>query len=228
MNRITWAGQSHQAWDWLINDVVINPITGRDIGSKVVIVRNWLGVDEAAKLFEVVKTKVPWEQKPLMMYGKEIPQPRLQCVYGDEDLARDGKTMDYSRAKFPIKEWLPEIKAVKDRVSEQTKVRFDSSLLNCYRDGNDYVDWHPDRGYLGEYNTVAAVSLGESREFGFRTIAEEKIVATTVVNHRDCMLMWGDTQNNYKHSVLKSSGGKKFREHQGTRVSITFRCLYPK
>jgi alkylated DNA repair dioxygenase AlkB len=50
---------------------------------------------------------------------------------------------------------------LKEKVEAVAQIKFNSVLLNYYRDGNDSVAWHSDReSVLGKNPIIASVSFG--------------------------------------------------------------------
>ena len=78
---------------------------------------------------------------------------------------------------------------------------FNSVLVNCYRDGNDYVGWHADdEPELGDRPLIASISFGATRPFEFRhkkTAAHERIV----LGQGDLLIMQPDFQRDWLHRV---------------------------
>jgi len=60
-----------------------------------------------------------------------------------------------------------------EKVEEVAKIKFNSVLLNYYRDGNDSVAWRSDReSVLGKNPVIALVSFGQVRSFDIRNKAD--------------------------------------------------------
>lgn len=58
---------------------------------------------------------------------------------------------------------------LKREVEETANAKFNSVLLNLYRDQNDSMGWHSDNeAALGRCPVIASLSLGETREFLFK------------------------------------------------------------
>jgi alkylated DNA repair dioxygenase AlkB len=91
-----------------------------------------------------------WQQHPIKIFGKTLPEPRLTVYYGD---------------KF-YRSILLEIKSA---IAPLVGVTFNAVLLNLYRDSFDSVGWHIDnQKELGLNPTIASVSFGATRRFIFR------------------------------------------------------------
>src|ERR1700753_2856905 len=106
--------------------------------------------------------ETPWKQRTQTMWDKQVLTPRLTAWYGDR------------LEEEPIP-WTPELLEIKARVEPLAGVKFNSVLLNYYRDGNDSVAWHSDKeNVLGRRPVIASVSFGQVRSFDIRSKADHK------------------------------------------------------
>src|SRR5258708_39219838 len=81
-----------------------------------------------------------WKQSTQKMWDKEYLTPRLTAWYGDvgTDYSVSGKISN------PMP-WTDELLTIKKLVEPLAGIKFNSVLLNYYRDGNDSVAWHSDK-----------------------------------------------------------------------------------
>lgn len=178
----------------------------------------WLGAGEADRLMAELRETVNWQQSHIRIAGRRIPVPRLNAWYGDA-----GADYSYSGVALATQPWLPVLRRLKARVEESTGERFNSALLNLYRDGRDSVDWHSDdEPELGRRPQVASVSLGCSRRFELRHRQRRAGPCKLVLSHGSLLLMSGAIQHNWQHRVPKERGV------QGERINITFRRVEPR
>jgi alkylated DNA repair dioxygenase AlkB len=55
------------------------------------------------------------------------------------------------------------------RIEKVASVQFNSVLMNWYRDGDDYLNWHADdEKELGVNPAIASVNFGATRDFVIR------------------------------------------------------------
>ncbi|RZK36462.1 MAG: alpha-ketoglutarate-dependent dioxygenase AlkB, partial [Pedobacter sp.] len=115
-------------------------------------------------LMDKLIKETPWTQKVVKMYDKQVLTPRLSAWYADAE------TYDYtSLSKSTPNLWTPELLMIKAIVEPLAGVKFNSVLLNYYRDGNDSVTWHSDNEKaLGTHPTIASVTFGQVRSFDIR------------------------------------------------------------
>eukprot|EP00191_Tetraselmis_sp_GSL018_P011366 CAMPEP_0177615660 /NCGR_PEP_ID=MMETSP0419_2-20121207/23601_1 /TAXON_ID=582737 /ORGANISM="Tetraselmis sp., Strain GSL018" /LENGTH=134 /DNA_ID=CAMNT_0019113387 /DNA_START=319 /DNA_END=722 /DNA_ORIENTATION=- len=82
----------------------------------------------------------------------------------------------YSGATLAPDPWDPFVLKIKEEVEKHTGgFKFNSCLLNLYRDGSDHVGWHSDDETLyGKNTTIGSVSLGSARDFLLRRNADHQ------------------------------------------------------
>ena len=107
---------------------------------------------------------LPWQQPLVTVYGRQHPTPRLVCWVADP-----GCTYRYSGLEQAITPWTPELSLLRELLHEELGVRFNSLLLNRYRDGADRMGWHADdEPELDPLAPIASLSLGACRSLRFR------------------------------------------------------------
>lgn len=140
----------------------------------------------------------------------EITQPMYQKIYSP----RDPETYKGPSVGQLIKQLMLHFNA-------EMNLNYDSALINEYVDGNSYIASHYDQECLGANHSVLGISLGGSRDFYFHprkdAPPEAKVIKTTL-NHGDVLLMYGNTQNYYTHTIPR-------RAKAEYRASITFRSI---
>jgi alkylated DNA repair dioxygenase AlkB len=173
--------------------------------------------DEADELLALLRTRIDWQQEDIVIFGESRRVPRLVAWHGDP-----GTAYTYSGTAHEPLPWTPELQRIRQRVEELTAHRFNSVLLNLYRDGNDGMGWHADdEPELGREPVIASVSLGATRRFKLRHRRMRVAASTLDLAHGDLLLMAGQTQHSYVHAVPKTA------RPVGTRVNLTFRWIRP-
>lgn len=176
-----------------------------------------LYTEEQSKMFmDILTQKVRWQQDKIKMFGKEHNIPRLTSWYGD-----GGLPYYYSGIKMlPNKVDFEELSLIKLAVELQTDSRFNSVLLNLYRDGKDSVSWHSDdEKELGTNPTIASLTFGSTRVFKFRHKEDNKLQREIELTAGSLVIMKGNTQHMWEHSVPKTS------KEIGPRINLTFRNI---
>ncbi len=185
-----------------------------DRGGSVTYDRYYFNPETADELLKTLLAQGVWKQNYLKMYGREIAFPRLTAWYGEKDAA-----YKYSGVENEPLPWLPILRKVRDRLYQDSKVKFNSVLLNLYRNGDDSLSWHADdERELGNTPVIASISLGASRTFQLRSCDDRKIV-TVELEHGSLLLMSGETQRNWEHRVPKQ------KDLLVPRINLTFRVV---
>ena len=158
----------------------------------------------------------PWIQEDIQMYAKLVKTPRLTAWYGDMD-----KEYIYSGTKhFPIP-WTNELLEIKEKIEPVAGVKFNSVLLNYYRDANDSVAWHSDdEPELGVNPIIASVSFGQVRRFDIRHKQDRDRKYSIYLENGSLLIMKGGLQHNWLHQIPKSTKPLK------ARVNLTFRMIH--
>jgi alkylated DNA repair dioxygenase AlkB len=174
-----------------------------------------IGEKESDKLLQKFISEAPWKQTVRKIYDKEVITPRLTAWYGDvgTDYSLPGKVSN------PIP-WTDELLMIKAKVELLAGIKFNSVLLNYYRDGNDSVAWHSDKeSVLGKNPIIASVSFGQVRSFDIRNKANHAEKYSVRLEHGSFLLMKGDLQEHWEHRIAKSTKPMK------PRVNLTFRVV---
>lgn len=157
-----------------------------------------------------------WQQDSVQMFGKVHPLPRLSAWYGDSD-----RPYTYSGITLYPKPWTDKLDSIRDALEDVCKRRFNSVLLNWYRDGNDHISWHTDaEPELGINPMIASVNFGESRRFLLRRKEDHKRKLEIPLHHGSVLVMAGALQHHWQHSVPKQKSVER------NRVNLTFRTIY--
>jgi alkylated DNA repair dioxygenase AlkB len=151
-----------------------------------------------------------------MMYGKQLPLPRLSAWYG-----ANNKPYTYSGITLNPLPWTDELLIIKEKIEVEAKVKFSSVLINRYRDGQDYVGWHIDAvKELGINPIIGSVNFGATRKFQLRRIDDHKEKFEVELKHGTFLVMGGATQHYWQHQVPKTA------MKIGERLNLTFRVIY--
>lgn len=170
--------------------------------------------DRADFYFERLMETIDWKQDEVIIFGKRIITRRKTGWYGEKEYE-----YTYSKITRKAKLWTPELKELKNLVEEKTGLEFNSCLLNLYHSGEEGMSWHSDaEAELGKDPAIASLSLGADRKFVLKhKISKEK--ASVELEHGSLLLMKGETQKHWLHSLPKT---KKVKD---PRINLTFRKI---
>lgn len=184
-------------------------------GLDLTIIRNALDPDEADRAFRALRSRIPWRQGHLQMFGSEIPVPRLEAWIADE-----GLDYTYSGLHHAPEAWFDEVVELREVTARLAGTSFNSVLCNLYRDGNDGVDWHADdEREFGPMPVIGSLSLGATRRFDLRRADDHQIKVGMELHHGDLVIMRGTTQSLWRHRVPKT------KRPVGERINLTFRSV---
>ncbi|MFD2872149.1 alpha-ketoglutarate-dependent dioxygenase AlkB family protein [Mucilaginibacter ximonensis] len=163
---------------------------------------------ESDALLEKFIRETPWKQTTQKLWDKEYLTPRLTCWYGETD--RIAGTLP----------WTTELQAIRAIVEPLAGIKYNSVLLNYYRDGNDSVAWHSDKeSIMGSQPVIASVSFGQVRSFDIRCKSNHKEHYSIRLEHGSFLLMKSGLQEHWEHRIAKSTQAMK------ARVNLTFRLV---
>ena len=169
-------------------------------------------IEDAGRLFEVLRDEITWEQHAVTVYGRTMPAPRLSAWIGDS-------AYRYSGVVHEPAPWLAPLAELRDRLRGELAVNFNSCLANLYRDGTDSMGYHNDNEpELGPRPVVASISLGDRRRFVLRHRTTRERWSWDL-GHGDLLVMRDESQSDYAHAVPKISRAV------GPRMNLTFRVF---
>jgi alkylated DNA repair dioxygenase AlkB len=181
-------------------------------GLDIVYMKRFLPADVATQVFTYCLNELTW-YKPTYFDTKTqkmSPSSRFMTYFGG--ISRENKPYN----KFP-----EVIARVRDVVQEATKCEYNFVLLNLYMYETDHINYHSDRE-LGTNPTIASISLGGTRDFVMRRIADHNDKKKFALAHGDLLVMKGTTQSTWHHAVPKRSGASKLYH---PRINFTFRYI---
>lgn len=155
-----------------------------------------------------------WRHEQVRVWGKLHMQPRLTAWHGEASYRYSGKT-------FHPLPFTPLQLHIKQAAEHATGRRFNSVLLNYYRDQHDSMGFHADdERELGPDPAVASVSFGAPRTFILKHRRLPKTVKLALGD--GCLLlMAGTLQQHWLHGINKE------RTPRGPRINLTFRMIAP-
>ncbi|MGI9308589.1 MAG: alpha-ketoglutarate-dependent dioxygenase AlkB family protein [Gammaproteobacteria bacterium] len=167
----------------------------------------------ADRYLDLLRKTVDWQQDTLKLFGREHRIPRLHQWYADE-----GVTYRWSGLSMQACQWIEPLQDIREQLEAATGERFNSVLVNLYRDGKDSMGWHADdEPELGSQPTIASISLGAERELRLRRKDDNGVTETLSLPHGSLLLMAGNSQHEWQHSLPKR------RRVKEPRINLTYR-----
>lgn len=157
-----------------------------------------------------------WKQDHIKLFGKQVLQPRLTALFGENGLTYTYSGLTMHPIPFP-----EDILIIKSRCEDLAESDFNICLANFYRNGQDSMGWHADdEKELGSNPVIASVNFGAPRAFHFRHKSDKNLKEKIILENGSILIMAGKTQHYYKHQLPKTA--KKI----GPRVNLTFRKVF--
>jgi alkylated DNA repair dioxygenase AlkB len=163
----------------------------------------WLRGHDA--LFASLERAMSWRSERRTMYEREVDVPRLFARVPDDGPGH------------------PLLPAMARALGARFHAPLDSTTLALYRDGEDSVAWHRDRGHRDrERSVVAVVSLGGARRFLLRPLGGGSALPlrSLALGPGDLVVMGGASQRVVEHCVPKTA-------HALPRIALMFRHTAP-
>jgi len=168
---------------------------------------------ERERFFSCLEKEIEWRQEPIRIFGKMVMQPRLTAWLGDHEYRYSGIVMKPQK-------WNSALSEIKTKIEPLAGVEFNCALLNFYRDGQDSMGWHRDNeAELGKNPVIGSVSFGAPRRFLFRHYQEKHLKTEVELGDGSFLLMRGESQHHWEHSLPKTALAK------GPRINLTFRVI---
>ncbi|MEN3278665.1 MAG: hypothetical protein V7631_4455 [Massilia sp.] len=156
--------------------------------------------------------QTPWRAETVVVFGKRHLQPRLTAWYGEASYT-------YSGLRLEPLPWTPLLGELRAAVEAACGARFNSVLLNLYRNGRDSMGMHSDdEPELGPEPLIASLSYGTARTFILRH-KRNKQTLRLPLGDGTLLLMAGTLQQNWLHGINKSARAL------GARLNLTFRYI---
>ena len=111
---------------------------------------------------------------------------------------------------------------VVDKINKVFDLDFDSTLINYYESGDNYVSPHrDDENIFPELVDIVSLSLGETRKFHIYPgdSKSNKVIETIVLEDNDLLFIPGEFNNKFRHGIPKE------KDKDCYRYSMTFRVL---
>ncbi|KAI8917701.1 hypothetical protein DFJ77DRAFT_536148 [Powellomyces hirtus] len=181
-------------------------------GLDLVLYKPFIPRPTSTKLFNYLLEALPWHRVQYPTRGRDITTPRFTTVFGCDETGAPLDTYFRRPRALP-----PVLTALTDLVERQTNAHYNFVLLNYYADGDHSISYHSDdEAFLGPNPIIASLSLGGARDFLMKHKTESARKEKFVLDDGDLLLMRGETQTQWLHSIPK-------RAKASPRINLTFR-----
>ena len=155
------------------------------------------------------------------IFGKEFDFPRWHKSYG-QTYNFNGMTTEAEPIKHPyMKKLIQWVRDFSINISNGEKLNYQQLLINWYGNGDDYIGPHSDsEKQIVPNSPIFSFSFGQERDFVIKS-KDKSYRKVIKMRHNSLIIMGGDMQKYYKHSVPKRAKSKC----PGTRINITMRLF---
>ncbi len=183
--------------------------------AELIYVPNFFTKKEADTYFNAINTATNWQQDTIRVYGKTYMQPRLTALFGETN-----QPYSYSNITMYPQPFTKILDSIKQRVETFCHCKFNTLLINLYRNGNDSNGWHADNEKeLGKNPSIASVSFGAERPFHYKHKTQKEQRYKITLQHGSLLFMQGEMQHYWLHQIAKT------KKNISPRINLTFRQL---
>ncbi len=176
---------------------------------------HFLERERADFLLQKILNETAWHQEEIRIAGVARKQPRLSAWIGDQNAH-----YSYSGLQLSPAPWTPILQQLRSEIQVQCQCKFNSVLLNLYRNEQDAMGWHSDdEKELGSQPNIASLSLGASRRFLLKHKTKKELRYSVTLQHGSLLLMSGDTQRHWLHAIARET------RPCTARINLTFRLI---
>ncbi len=167
---------------------------------------------DSARMLKHFLDEHQWPDNRYRFAGREFVLPRLQTWHADR-----GIRYSYSNNLLVTRPWTDLLLEIRAKLEAYLNYRFNSVLVNCYRNGDDHVGWHADNEpELGEEPFIASLSFGAERPFAFRRKRSDDS-GELLLPAGSLLVMQPGFQRDWLHSIPVQNGTGQ------ARINLTFR-----
>lgn len=178
-----------------------------------------LTTEQSTRYLDYFLKHLAWQQDEVFLFGQHYQTARQVAWYGDEHYE-----YHYSGTLKQAHPWQSGLWRLKQHIESLVGCHFNSCLANLYENGTQAVGWHSDDeaalvSKTGQETIIASLSLGATRKFSFKHKQTAKKV-DVLLQSGQLLVMRGDTQQYWKHALMKST---RIVE---PRINLTFRHFF--
>lgn len=168
----------------------------------------------AEHYFREFEENIEWKNDEAFLFGKHFITERQAAWYADKPY-----TYTYSNKTKIALPWTDALLEVKALIEKETGASYNSCLMNRYPSGKDGMAWHSDdEKTLKNEASIASLSLGVSRRFGFKHKLKGKTIYLEL-EPGSLLEMKGSIQSNWLHRLPPT------KKVHLPRINLTFRTI---
>jgi len=176
---------------------------------------DFISAKESWYFFNILLNETKWYQENISFWGKSTPVPRLTSWHSQQN-----KSYSYSGVVNPSNSYSKTLYQLHQMIENLTQLKFNSVLLNLYRDGEDSMGWHSDDEVtLDQHASIASLSLGAARDFQIKPKDKSRKLSSIKLETGSLLVMKSPFQEKWLHRIPRR---KNIHE---SRINLTFRQL---
>ena len=176
---------------------------------------DFVSAKESRYFFNILLNEIKWHQENISFWGKSTPIPRLTSWHSQQN-----KSYSYSGVVNPSNSYSKTLYQLHQMIENLTQLKFNSVLLNLYRDGEDSMGWHADdEASLDRHASIASLSLGAARDFQIKPKDKSRKLSSIKLETGSLLVMKSPFQEKWLHRIPRR---KNIHE---SRINLTFRQL---
>lgn len=184
------------------------------LDGEVEYIKTFYSDEKSSVFFKELESYNQYNQRTIKIFGKQYTSPRLEAFF-----TKGNQVYSYSGKKLESHPFTATLKEICNDLERFTTKKYNSVLVNVYRNGSDGNGWHSDdERELGKNPFIASLSFGETRRIQFR----HKIHGIKFhidMEHGSLLIMKGTLQHHWKHHIPKT------KDQKGKRINLTFRLI---
>lgn len=179
-------------------------------------ISDFLNYEEAKELYEVLINEYNIEKSRLIIEagGKLIRTDSFKILFASERLIEINSHPENIHGKVHV--WSGVMKKIKERVETLLDKEFELAMCIYYPNGEYFAPYHFDQQTSGYKTILPSISLGEVREFCFKSNETDEVYSLELANG-SLLIMKDHAQDRYMHSLPQNS------KYKNPRINITFR-----
>ena len=159
---------------------------------------NFINQEEINDWFQKSRN-LGWTRGEINMYGKTIPVPREESLFGDDF------NYSYRGVKIKAEPWPNFLLEARNRIQTLSGFNFNFAVGNRYMNGKDSIGWHSDDfPQIGKRPAIASLSLGSTRRFKLKHKQTGKTVDYELESG-SLLIMLPGCQDDWLHAVPKTT-----------------------
>jgi len=161
---------------------------------------------------EINKLKLLEEKPIIIVYGREVHQPRDVVFLSNESIG-----YKFSKVLTKSKPLSPNVTILLQEINTYFNADYNGILINRYNDGDDCIGKHSDaETSLGNIGVIS-LSSGAERKFRIRNKITNKIIMDVPTTNNCILHMGGNFQKEFTHEIPKE------KKVNTVRYAFTFR-----